>query len=73
MVSHGHILYTVGEYVQADVIDFISDLEIYVNSLSHMVPSPPDESELGDMVLSMVNVPLMDEEDSRDTHTEMEL
>lgn len=72
MAMHGQNIYTVDEYVQPEVIDFLSDVDIYVNSLFQMVSSPPNESELGDIILSMVEVPLMIEEGSRDEQTEME-
>ncbi len=68
---HGRNIYTVDEYFPPDDIDFISDLEIYVNSLFRMESSPLIESELGDMILNMVVIPLV-EEDRRNEHTKIE-
>ena len=56
---HGHNIYTVDEYFPPEVIDFLSDLEIYVNSLTAVAPPPSAESELGDMILNVVDVPLL--------------
>lgn len=69
---HGHNIYTVDEYFPPDVIDFLSDLEIYVNSLTTVTPPPSDD--LGDMILNMVDVPLLAEvEESSEEGVEVEL
>ena len=71
---HGHNIYTVDEYFPPEVIDFLSDLEIYVNSLTTVTPTPSDECELGDMILNMVDVPLLAEVDvSGEEVVEMEM
>lgn len=55
-----HNIYTVDEYLPSEVIDFYSDLEIFINSLIRDVSSPV-EAELGDMILDLIEVP-MDED-----------
>ena len=70
---HGHNIYTVDEYFPPEVIDFLSDMDIYVNSLTTVAPTPSDECELGDMILSMVDVPLLGEDVSAKEDVEMEM
>lgn len=53
-------IYTVDEYLPSEVIDFYSDLEIFLNSLTRDMPSPV-EPELGDMILNLIEVPMCDE------------
>ena len=52
-------IYTVDEYLPSEVIDFYSDLEIFLNSLTRDMPSPV-EPELGDMILNLIEVPMCD-------------
>lgn len=70
---HGHNIYTVDEYFPPEVIDFLSDLEIYVNSLTTVTP-PPEECDVGDIILDMVDIPLLGElEESGEEGVEVEL
>ena len=69
---HGHNIYTVDEYFPPEVIDFLSDLEIYVNSLTTVTPPPSDD--VGDIILDMVDIPLLGElEESSEEGVEVEL
>ena len=77
MAMHGHDMYTidVDELLPVEVIDFLSELEVFVNSLINTYPSP--ESETGDMMLNFMEIPLMDDEEesyeqSDEEGTEME-
>ena len=46
-------------------IDFLSDLQIYINSLTTEAPRL-DECDIGDMILNLVDVPLVGKKEGRD-------
>lgn len=69
---YGHTIYTVDGHFPSEVIDLLSDLEILVSSLTRETSSPV-ESDVGDMILNMVDVPLLEEEESGGENTDVEL
>ena len=73
MPIYGHNFYTVDEHFPPEGIDFLSDLEIYINSLTTEAPRL-DECDIGDMILNLVDVPLVGKKEGRDEESmEMEL